>query len=407
LQDVLDDELYERWYKLKLQQVITSQLEDVVYCPRCEELGHETPVMASKPDSPDEAPLAKCGRCDYLFCGKCMTDYHHSIKDCVRPEQREAMKALRKEGTKLSPYELRKLAQATKGFSIEIHEGIRLPLFDAMGCLTEDWEPASEGDQIMVVFEMVHAQASQKSKSKSKSKRAPAEDEEEPKKWNDREVWNRDTHTPDTLERALNSATKPLKMRLKTPKNRAEDRLRQRKIMEELMTLKALRADSQNCPKCHALVVRSAGCNHISCHCGTHFCYKCGKQMDPADPYAHFKEGTCQTFDPEEVQRLRDEQRRNQGMDEEMLRLREQYGDQAQLFAMLGVRGVAAPRPQQRQLNNKRCPTCGHWNARTGNLNQIRCPNCRTSFCYVCEKRIQGNIPAHYRGEGACPMHSQ
>jgi len=35
----------------------------------------------------------------------------------------------------------------------------------------------------------------------------------------------------------------------------------------------------QRCPQCRAVVERTSGCRHISCPCGTHFCYGCGGLM--------------------------------------------------------------------------------------------------------------------------------
>lgn len=32
------------------------------------------------------------------------------------------------------------------------------------------------------------------------------------------------------------------------------------------------------CPKCNFIVEKTQGCNHISCRCGTSFCYRCGKE---------------------------------------------------------------------------------------------------------------------------------
>ena len=39
--------------------------------------------------------------------------------------------------------------------------------------------------------------------------------------------------------------------------------------------------------------------NHMTCRCGTHFCYKCGKKLNSSDPYRHFKNNrNCgETFD--------------------------------------------------------------------------------------------------------------
>ena len=36
----------------------------------------------------------------------------------------------------------------------------------------------------------------------------------------------------------------------------------------------------KQCPNCKRWVEKTYGCNHITCRCGTHFCYRCGKLMD-------------------------------------------------------------------------------------------------------------------------------
>ncbi|KAK6818897.1 hypothetical protein PG987_016350 [Apiospora arundinis] len=38
----------------------------------------------------------------------------------------------------------------------------------------------------------------------------------------------------------------------------------------------------KKCPHCEAMVEKIEGCNHMECHCGTGFCYKCGL-IDPDD----------------------------------------------------------------------------------------------------------------------------
>mmetsp|Transcript_27656 Transcript_27656/g.81285 ORF Transcript_27656/g.81285 Transcript_27656/m.81285 type:complete len:342 (+) Transcript_27656:43-1068(+) len=37
------------------------------------------------------------------------------------------------------------------------------------------------------------------------------------------------------------------------------------------------RANTQCCPRCHIIVERTEGCNHVRCRCGHEFCYRCGK----------------------------------------------------------------------------------------------------------------------------------
>nr|XP_043611828.1 probable E3 ubiquitin-protein ligase ARI9 [Erigeron canadensis] len=36
----------------------------------------------------------------------------------------------------------------------------------------------------------------------------------------------------------------------------------------------------KRCPNCNYIVERTSGCPHISCRCGHHFCYQCGKECN-------------------------------------------------------------------------------------------------------------------------------
>lgn len=49
--------------------------------------------------------------------------------------------------------------------------------------------------------------------------------------------------------------------------------------VQEDTALKAwLQTNARPCPACHVIVSRSEGCNHMTCVCGTRFCYQCGFQ---------------------------------------------------------------------------------------------------------------------------------
>lgn len=49
--------------------------------------------------------------------------------------------------------------------------------------------------------------------------------------------------------------------------------------VQESVTLKNwLKENARPCPTCHVIVSRSEGCNHMTCVCGTRFCYACGFQ---------------------------------------------------------------------------------------------------------------------------------
>eukprot|EP00913_Durusdinium_trenchii_P019186 g18031.t1 len=117
-----EEEQYERWHGLKLQRVLVSELEGVVFCPRCEEGGRETPVL------PDEAvenepPVARCGRCEYVFCSKC-SGLYHGRDPCLHPEERAQQAAMRRLQGACGVAEKRKLQrEATKGYLVCVSEG--------------------------------------------------------------------------------------------------------------------------------------------------------------------------------------------------------------------------------------------------------------------------------------------
>ncbi|KAI0757225.1 RWD-domain-containing protein [Daedaleopsis nitida] len=42
------------------------------------------------------------------------------------------------------------------------------------------------------------------------------------------------------------------------------------------------------CPGCDLRVEKHSGCNHMTCRCGQHYCYRCGARLEPSQPYKHF-----------------------------------------------------------------------------------------------------------------------
>jgi len=43
----------------------------------------------------------------------------------------------------------------------------------------------------------------------------------------------------------------------------------------------------QRCPQCRTLVERNMGCSHISCRCGSHWCYACGRGLGSCECHAY------------------------------------------------------------------------------------------------------------------------
>ena len=152
LGQVLEEEQYERWHALKLQRVLMSELKGVVFCPRCEETGRETPVLPDKEEDDSNPPVARCGRCEYAFCAKCLGLYH-GCDPCLHPEERAQQAAMRRLENSHGAAERRKLKrEAERGYLVGVNDGDDLPSIDAAGYITEDQEPNMlEGDYVQAV----------------------------------------------------------------------------------------------------------------------------------------------------------------------------------------------------------------------------------------------------------------
>lgn len=58
---------------------------------------------------------------------------------------------------------------------------------------------------------------------------------------------------------------------------------------EEQASNEFILANATKCPTCTAPVQKSEACNHMRCgQCLAHFCYLCGADLSPMDPYTHF-----------------------------------------------------------------------------------------------------------------------
>ncbi|KAJ7597283.1 RWD-domain-containing protein, partial [Mycena floridula] len=57
---------------------------------------------------------------------------------------------------------------------------------------------------------------------------------------------------------------------------------------EARLNTELLKSSTQPCPGCNIRVEKSLGCNHMTCRCGMHFCFRCGSRINSKDPYVHF-----------------------------------------------------------------------------------------------------------------------
>ncbi|TIB33177.1 hypothetical protein E3P84_02277 [Wallemia ichthyophaga] len=59
-------------------------------------------------------------------------------------------------------------------------------------------------------------------------------------------------------------------------------------FLESEASRRTIENTAQACPHCAVRTEKSSGCNHMSCRCGTHFCFLCGGRLVPSNPYPHF-----------------------------------------------------------------------------------------------------------------------
>ncbi|XP_019645634.1 PREDICTED: E3 ubiquitin-protein ligase RNF14-like [Branchiostoma belcheri] len=78
IRQVLGDEEYERWESLLLQKTLDT-MDDVVWCPRCNNV-----VIR---DSDQDSKLAQCGSCLFCFCTSCGDAWHQS-RECKSVEEK-------------------------------------------------------------------------------------------------------------------------------------------------------------------------------------------------------------------------------------------------------------------------------------------------------------------------------
>lgn len=71
----------------------------------------------------------------------------------------------------------------------------------------------------------------------------------------------------------------------------------------------------RRCPKCNAWIEKAGGCNHITCKCGSHICWRCMGHFTVGEIYKHLNKARCKTYEPPPIQNVREELRVDRCLD--------------------------------------------------------------------------------------------
>ena len=163
-------------------------------------------------------------------------------------------------------------------------------------------------------------------------------------------------------------------------------RRRHREQVADAMAQRYIDREGKQCPRCNTGVVKSEGCNKMTCGgCGCFFCYKCGKECFG---YEHFREGECSLFDLDAIAAW--EREMNAAFVVQENRNRDAH-----------VRGG--------EVRQTRCPKCRQPNWKLEGNNHVRCWSCNQHFCCACMKVVRRGQETrdHYgTGPGKCRQHS-
>jgi len=66
-----------------------------------------------------------------------------------------------------------------------------------------------------------------------------------------------------------------------------------RNAQDEQFEAEYAKRDWRTCRRCHSVVEKAGGCNHMTCHCGFHFCWLCEQEVDPLHLDKHYEIGVC------------------------------------------------------------------------------------------------------------------
>nr|CAB3485610.1 unnamed protein product [Digitaria exilis] len=155
--------------------------------------------------------------------------------------------------------------------------------------------------------------------------------------------------------------------------NQSKGKMSEKEMARELLAVRKMFSDIQICPKCKMPIVKTEGCNKMSCgNCGQLLCFRCGRAIDG---YDHFW-NECELF---ELRQYDDVTPFERHMEE----------------VQIGRRVKVQLTPIGSTI---RCPKCRQRNFKE-NEEYIFCWACRIHYCSLCRIRVDDKYmkSGHYR----------
>ncbi|KAF8651782.1 hypothetical protein HU200_063301 [Digitaria exilis] len=159
----------------------------------------------------------------------------------------------------------------------------------------------------------------------------------------------------------------------KIKRQQASGKMSEKEMARELLAVRKMFSDIQICPKCKMPIVKTEGCNKMSCgNCGQLLCFRCGRAIDG---YDHFW-NECELF---ELRQYDDVTPFERHMEE----------------VQIGRRVKVQLTPIGSTI---RCPKCRQRNFKE-NEEYIFCWACRIHYCSLCRIRVDDKYmkSGHYR----------
>lgn len=276
---------YDRWRRLEVQRILL-ELPAMVFCPRCERNGIETPVLPpdgefSADDS--EPPLAVCDRpeCRCAFCAACREAYHPGE---VCPAQMKRLEALGRQAQG-DKSKRQCLAEELMSLRMILAETVpcpkcKIPITRSQGC-----NHMVCGNCRVHFCYRCGVDITEAGYAHFRADKCPTFDREEVERL--REA----AFAPEGQE-ALEAELEALRRQYPEQANMVWNF--QPPLGAWRRQARRRRVDDAPCPRCGQWNGRASGNNHMKCRiCKSNFCYACRKLIEGTVSLHYRGQGAC------------------------------------------------------------------------------------------------------------------